>query len=228
MENEELILAKLENLESQIEPMVKFAQGIKELKDDIIPLQNIAIQVFIKELQDVEAGFNLDDFIVLIKQSLRSTNDLLFAMKSMSSMIEFARDVEPLMKSAVPQLIEYLDEMEQKGVFRMMKAMLDMRAKVAAAYDHEDIEQIGDVMVTLLGLTKKLSDPKALDFLEKAAAIPAHADLANSKKMGPFKLMAAGFDDEIKDGLGVMIELTKAMSVLKGGEGKVGNNTSSD
>jgi len=215
MTNEELILMKLENIESQIEPVIKFTKSMKELKDDLVPLQNIAFQTIIKELQEIESGFQLEDFLMLIKKTLRSTNDLIFALKQMSNIIEFLKDLEPLLKSVVPQMIAYLDQLEQRGVFRVIKAMLDVRAKVADTYDAEDIDQMGDILVDLLGLTKKLSDPKAKAFLEKAASVPSYIDLESSKKVGIFRLLAAGFDSEIKEGLGVMMELTKAMGKIK-------------
>jgi len=215
MTNEELILMKLENIESQIEPVIKFTKSIKELKDDLVPLQNIAFQAMIKELQEIESGFQLEDFLTLIKQALRSTNDLIFALKQMSNIIEFLKDLEPLLKSAVPQMIAYLDQLEQKGVFRVLKATLDIRAKVAEAYDAEDIDQIGDALVGLLGVTKQLSDPKAKEFIEKMANLPSHVDLEGCKKMGPFRLASAMCDQEVKEGLGVLIELAKAMGKLK-------------
>ena len=52
-------------------------------------------------------------------------------------------------------------------------------------------------------------------FLEKAAAIPASLDLANTKRVGPFGMLPAGFNPEVKEGLGVMMALTKAMGKMK-------------
>ncbi|MFZ5568925.1 MAG: DUF1641 domain-containing protein [Thermodesulfobacteriota bacterium] len=215
MTNEELILQKLEYIESHIIPVAKFGHSIRELKDDLIPLGNTAVQLVTKELQEVEAGFELDDFFLLIKQAMRSTRDLIFLLRQMTSMIEFVRDLEPLLKSAIPQLIHYLDELEQRGVFRILRSMLDVRAKVASAYDSEDIDQIGDVAVSLLGLTKQLSDPRAMDFLEKMAALPGKIDLSGSKKTGLMGMVSAGFRQDIQEGLGVLLEITKALSSLK-------------
>ena len=152
----------------------------------------------------------------MAKQAMRSIRNLQFALKSLDMITEFAFDIEPLLKSAVPKMIEHLDELERKGVFRIIKAMLDVRAKVAAEYDHHDIEQISDGAVAMLRLAKRLSDPKTLDFMEKMIELPGNIDLSNSKKVGPFKMLSAGFNDEVKDGLGVMMELTKAMGRLKG------------
>ena len=215
MTKEDLILQKLEQLESQIAPIVQAGKSITELKNDLIPLHNQAVKIAINELQEVEAGFQLEDLGVLIKQLMRSVKNITYALKQMNNIVEFVNDLEPLLKSAVPQLIHYLDELERKGVIRIIRAMLDARAKVAAEYDAEDIEQIGDVMVFLLGLAKKINDPKALDFLRKAAEIPANIDLSKTKKVGPFGMMSAGFNDEVKEGFGVVLELTKAMGKLK-------------
>ncbi|MBU0987602.1 MAG: DUF1641 domain-containing protein [Proteobacteria bacterium] len=215
MTNEELILKKLEALEARIEPMARKAEELNELKEDLIPLGNQFVHILIKELQEVEAGFQLEDLFLLIKQVLRSVRNFTFAMKQMDNLVEFIMDLEPLLKSSVPTLIEYLDHLEQRGVFRIIKAMMDVRAKIASAYGPEDIDQIGDGLVALLGLTKKLTHPQTLAILEKVAEIPSKLDLSASKDIGPFGLFSACSDKGVKKGLGVLMELTKAMGELK-------------
>jgi uncharacterized protein YjgD (DUF1641 family) len=215
MTNEELILQRLDALDAKIDPVLKERQKWVELKEDLIPLQHQAVQILTEQLQEIEAGFQLEDLFAVIQQSMRSIKNFLYIINAMDNSIEFIKDVEPLMKSAVPKMIEHLDELEQKGVFRIIKAMMEVRAKVAATYDHKDIEQISDGMVAMLKIAKNMSDPNTLDFLDKAAAIPANIDLANIKKVGPFGMISASFDPEVKDGLGVLIALTKAMGKLK-------------
>jgi hypothetical protein len=215
MTNEELILKKLEDLEAKIDPIVKSRESFMELKEDLLPLQHQAIQLIIRELQEVEAGFQLDDVLLLIKQAMRSMRNFVFAMKIMDNVVEFITDMEPLLKSAVPKIIESLDEMERQGVFRILKATLNLRSKIATQYDSEDIEKIGDGMVAMLGLAKKMADPKALAFLEKVAALPGNVDLSKSREIGPLGLISAGFNSELKQGLGVLVELTKAMGKMK-------------
>lgn len=230
MTNEELILKRLENIEAQIAPLVNTTNNIEiqiaplvnstkkmvELKEDLIPLGNQAVQILINELQEIEAGFELDDLFQLIKQMLRSTRSLIFLMRQMESFVEFIKDVEPLLKHAVPQLINYLDDLEQRGILRIINAMIGVRAKVAKTYGPDDIDQIGDGMVSLLGLAKSMTDPRILAFLKKAVEIPAAVDLSVSKKVSPWGLLSAGYNDEVKEGLGVLIELTKALSRFKG------------
>ncbi len=215
MTDNEVILKKLEDIEAQIAPLVKASKTVNELKEDLIPIGNQATAILINELQEVESGFQLEDLLTLVKQTMRNTRNFNILLKQTASIIEFVNDLEPLLKSAVPQLIKYLDELERRGVLRIINATLDIRAKIAAEYSPEDIEKIGDGLVAMLGLAEKMSDPRALAFLEKMAALPSHINLESAGKIGPMGLVSIGFNSEVKDGLGVMIELTKAMGKLK-------------
>jgi uncharacterized protein YjgD (DUF1641 family) len=220
MTNEELILERLDRIEAQLAPISHTASGIKELKEDLIPLSGQAFRLLIRELEDVETSFQLEDLLVLFKRMLRSANDIKFALDQMESIVDLVTTIEPLLKSAVPQIINYLDDLEQKGVLRVMQAMLDVRAKIASAYTPEDIDEMGDGAVALLGLTKKLSNPQATAFLEKIAELPGKVDLSSSKPIGPFGLIGALSSKEAKRGLGVLMELTKAMGDLKNGNNR--------
>jgi uncharacterized protein YjgD (DUF1641 family) len=102
-------------------------------------------------------------------------------------------------------------------VLRIITSMLDVRAKIAEAYSPEDIDQIGDGAVAALGLAKKLSDPKAVEFLEKFAELPSRVDLAGARPIGPFGMLGALSSKEARQGLGILMELTKAMGGLKNG-----------
>jgi len=217
MTNEELILERLDRIEAQLAPISQTAAGIKDLREDLIPLSGQAFRLLIQELEDVESSFQLEDLLKLFKRSLRSIKHIIFALEQLENTVDFVTTIEPLLKSAVPQVINYLDDLEQKGVLRIITATLDVRAKIASAYTAEDIDQIGDGAVALLGLAKKLSDPEAADFLEKIADLPSKVDLAGAKPVGPFGMLGALSSKEARQGLGVLMELTKAMGSLKNG-----------
>lgn len=217
MTNEELILERLDRIEAQLVPISQTAGGLKELRDDLIPLSGQAFQLLIRELEDVESSFQLEDLLALFKQMLRNVRHLKFTLEQLGNVVDFVTTIEPLLKSSVPQIINYLDDLEQKGVLRVIQAMLDVRAKIAAAYTAEDIDQIGDGVVAVLGLAKKLSDPQTVDFLEKFTELPSKADLSSAKPVGPFGVFRALSSKQAREGLGVLMELTKAMGNLKNG-----------
>jgi len=220
MTNEELILERLDRIEAQLAPISQTAGGIKDLREDLVPLSGQAFRLLIRELEDVESSFQLEDLLTLFKRTLHSVKHIIFSLEQLENIVDFVNTIEPLLKSAVPQVINYLDDLEQKGVLRIITATLDVRAKIASAYTAEDIDQIGDGAVALLGLAKKLSDPGATDFLEKIADLPSKVDLAGAKPVGPFGMLGALSSKEARQGLGVLMELTKAMGSLKNGGGR--------
>ena len=218
MTTEEQILERLDRIEAQLAPVSASAKGLNELREDLIPLSGQAFRLLIRELEDVESGFQLEDLLALMKRSLRSVKHLQFGLEQLENIVDFVLTVEPLLKSAVPQLINYLDDLEQKGVLRIIQSTLDVRAKIAASYSPEDVEQIGDGLVALLGMAQKLSDPQAQAFLNKMAALPSKVDLEKAKPIGPFGMLGALSSKEARQGLGVLMELTKAMGGLKNGD----------
>ena len=217
MTTEEQILERLDRIEAQLAPMSVSAKGLNELKEDLIPLSGQAFRLLIRELEDVESGFQLEDLLALGKRFLRSVRDMQYALDQLENVVDFVLTIEPLLKSSVPQLINYLDELEQKGVLRIIQSTLDVRAKIAATYSPEDVEQIGDSLVALLGMAQKLSDPQSQAFLKKIATLPSKVDLDKAKPVGPFGMLGALSGKEARQGLGVLMELTKAMGSLKNG-----------
>lgn len=211
MTNEELILEKLERLENQIAPIIKTTQVMTELKNDLTPIGNHAVKLLVNELHEIEEGFQLEDAMALTKEAMRNTGNFVFLLKQMSSMIEFVKDMEPLLKSAVPRMISILDDMETKGVFRMYRTTNDLRKKIAASYTAEDIEVMGDGLVALMGTLKTLSDPKAIRLLKTLSQIPGNVEIEKAENVGVYGLASSAFDPEIKKGLGIMLEMAKAV-----------------
>jgi uncharacterized protein YjgD (DUF1641 family) len=214
---EDLLLERLDRMEGQLQILVKSQQSLAELKADIAPLMNSAVRLLINELGMVESGFQLEDVFALIKQGMRSLRNLTQGLEMMENMFELWNSMEPLLKSAVPNLINYMDNLERKGVFRTYAAMLEVRAKVAAHYDPEEIADMGDAFVLMLSMLKKLSDPQMIDFMNRILELPMEINLKEAKPMGLLGMLSVMGSKEAKQGLGVAMELTKALGKLSHG-----------
>lgn len=215
MSQEELVLKRLEGMEAQLKQLVDASKGWQELKHDLTPIMHDAFKTLMKEFGDVEQGFQLEDVFALLKRFMRSIKNITYVLEQMENIIDLWGTIEPLLHSAVPKGIEFLDQMEQKGVFRMYKAMVEVRGKMARAYTPEDIEVMGDGFVSMLGLIKKLSTPQAREMLEKLADMMGDVDLNSCKECGPLGLVAGMSSKEARKGLGVMLEFTKSLGKLK-------------
>ncbi|MHB8070213.1 MAG: DUF1641 domain-containing protein [Desulfobaccales bacterium] len=211
---EDLLLERLDRMEGQLNTLVKAQQGFAELKADVAPLVNSTVRLLIDELGVVESGFQLEDVFTLLKQAMRNLRKFTQAMEMMENLFELWDCLEPMMKSAVPQLITYMDNLERKGVIRTYAAMLEVRAKVAAHYDPEEIAAMSDSFVLLLSMLKKLSDPQMIDFMNRILELPAAINLDAAKPLGPLGMLSAMGSKEARQGLGVAMELTKALGKL--------------
>jgi uncharacterized protein YjgD (DUF1641 family) len=65
------------------------------------------------------------------------------------------------------------------------------------------------------GVVKKLSNPALIQFLDKLIDVPLEVNLEEAKPVGPFGLLWRMRSQESREGLGVLLELTKALSKLK-------------
>jgi uncharacterized protein YjgD (DUF1641 family) len=219
MNNEQVIMEQLDHLGQEIATLTDSARALRELRDDLSPRVNETVKVLIEQLAEIEADVQFEDLVALLKNLMRNVRNLGWSVDQLKNLIDFLRTVEPLLKSAVPQVIIYLDKLEQQGVFRVVASMMKVLEKIAETYTPEDIEQIENGLVPLVGVAKKLTTPEALNLLDKAADVPARVDLSQAKAVGPFGMLFALGNSEVKQGMGVVLELTKALSLLKNGDG---------
>ena len=215
MNQEDTIQKRLERLEQQIAPVADSARSISELREELAPRVNEAVKALIVELADIEADFQLEDLLFLIKKVLRNVRNLTYSIDQLKNIIDFVLIAEPLLKSTVPQMIYYMDDLEQRGVFTLLSSSMEMIKKTAETYTAEDMAQIGDGLVKLLGIFKKLTTPESLALLDKAAEVPSCVDLSRAKPAGAWGLLWAMGNPEVKNGLGILLELTKGLSALK-------------
>jgi prefoldin subunit 5/uncharacterized protein YjgD (DUF1641 family) len=219
MNNEQVIMEQLDHLGQEIATLTDSARSLRELRDDLSPRVNETVKVLIEQLAEMEADVQFEDLTALLKNLMRNVRNLGWSVDQLKNLIDFLRTVEPLLKSAVPQAIIYLDKLERQGVFRVVASMMGVLEKIAETYTPEDIEQIENGLVPLVGVAKKLTTPEALNLLDKAAEVPSRVDLSQAKAVGPFGMLFALGNSEVKQGMGVVLELTKALSLLKNGDG---------
>ncbi len=215
MTNEEKILERLERIEEKITPIADSAASVKELKEELTPRVNEAVQALIIELADVETDFQLEQFLSLVKKLMRNINNFNIALDMLHNLIDLAVNAEPLLKITVPQIIVFLDDLEQKNVFKLLGTGLETMKSIMEKYSPEEIEQIVQGLGELTNTLCNLTDSKSIALIEKASKMPASLNLDEAKPVGPVSMLMAMNNHEIKQGLGVLLELTKGLSALK-------------
>lgn len=210
----EAILERLERMEENIAFLTERAKASEELKKDLTPVMHDGFKVLMQEFGSIEHGFQLEDLTAFVKKAMLSINNMTYMLDKLEDAIDLWKTIEPLMHSSVPQLINYLDELEQKGVFETYRAMIEIRAKVAQTYGVENIRNMGDSFVFLIGMLEKLGDPKVRMMIEGAANAFADLDLTQVKPTGPLGMLGGMASQDAKRGLGVMLEMTKTLGKI--------------
>jgi len=212
MKKEDEILERLERLEALMAPMAESARSMNEFKEELTPRVNELVKHVIIELAEVDSDFQLSDLTRLGKNMLRNVNNLNYSLNQMKNAIDFIDTAEPLMKITVPYYIARLDELEQKGVFDLLQAAFGTLEKLAETYSAEEIDQISTTLINLVGALQKLGTPEAAGFVEHMASIPGKVDLSQSEAPGAMDLFKAMRDEEVRKGVGLLLQLTKAMA----------------
>jgi len=277
MSADEQILERLAKIEEKLERGAAFEEqmgnfgrtweSLSDLGRDLSLLVGPGASLLTEELAEVETGFQLEDALSLLKRLLLSFRHIAWSLEQLENLIDWWQDMEPLLKIGVPHLIDKLDDLEQKGIFRINRAVLNMYAKLASAYSPEDIEvigdgfvrmhgivrkfsdpvviqsieavvgmyaklasvykpedieSIGDGFVRMHGVVKKFADPRVIDFIDRLSDVPAKVNLDEARPVGPFGMMFRMWGKEGRQGLGVVVELTKALGKVKSGNGRHG------
>ena len=215
MNHEAELIQRMDHLEAQIAPLVESAKALGELRDEMTPRVNEAVNALIVALADVEADFQLEDLVYLAKNAMRNVRNLNFTLDQLKNLIDFLVIAEPVLKTTVPQIIHYLDDLESKSVFRILATALEALKNIGSTYSPEQLQQVGEGAVRLVGVMHKLMAPESLDLLDKAADLPASADVAGAKPVGLFGIMGALSDPQMKAGVGVALELTRGLAALR-------------
>ena len=85
---------------------------------------------------------------------------------------------------------------------------------LVALVQKQEIATMGDAFVLLLSMLKKLSDPRMIEFMNKIIDLPLEIKLKEVKPVGPMGVLSAMGNKETRQGLGVAMELTKALGKL--------------
>jgi len=154
----EQINKKLDILIEQAENTRRRQDEFAELKDDLTPVFSDLFQTAVKELDDVSAYFSSEDLIFLIKKLLRNTRTLIKLFEQLESMTDLIRDVLPLSKDVFDSVLEKADDLEKKGVFRLLKEGETVAENALEAYSAG--EWTAPEKISLFRLLKAMNQPE--------------------------------------------------------------------
>jgi hypothetical protein len=192
MTNEELLLERLSRIEERLEGVARVEKQLEaftgpwetlsDLGKDLTILMDPAARRLTEELVEVEIGFQMEDFFALLKRLLPSLKYLTWFLEQSENLIDWWADMEPVLKIAVPKIIDRLDVLEQNHLFAMFG---------------------------------KIFSVEMLQFMGRLSEVALSARLAEAKPVGPVGLLWQMRSPECRQGLGVLLELTRVLGKMQ-------------
>lgn len=206
---------KLDKLATQVEFLTEEAHRQKrrqqewdELKDDLIPIGNDLFRISVEQLEEVQEHVQIEDMLRLFKRLLRNTRNLEQMLDQMESFMELWQDLSPLSQDAFLTMMNYLNEMEQKGYFVFARGGLEMMDKVVTSFTEEDVEQLGDNIVLILQTVKEMTQPEIMTMMRNTAHIVKDEEPVDTSLISIIRQMN---DPEVRKGLAKTLQILKSV-----------------
>jgi len=206
---------KLDKLTTQVEFLTEEAHRQKrrqqewdELKDDVIPIGNDLFRMSVEQLEEVQEHVQIEDMLRLFKRLLRNTRNLEQMLDQMESFMELWQDIGPLSQDAFLTMMNYLNEMEQKGYFVFLQGGLEMTDKIVTSFSEEDVRQLGDNIVLILQTVKEMTQPEIMGMLSNTAQVFTDEEPVDTSLISIIRQMN---DPEVRRGLAKTLQILKSV-----------------
>jgi len=198
----ELLMNRLDRIESYLAAQQKQAQELEELKRDLIPIGNHMIKVTIDELAEIGSEFRVEDLFFLVKRLLRDTHLLLKALDQLELLMGLSEEINRLMKPIFNTTVEELDKLEREGFFNLAKAGFLAIRRIANQFAPDDVDifatEISGVLAalrqppaetpSLLSIMREMNDPqvriglaRTINMLKALGNLPGNQNHLNQK-----------------------------------------------
>ncbi len=236
MTNEEKILARLDELTEEVREAKRAVRPYVELKQELEPLIHSIVRETTARLSGLDKRVDLEEVGDMVGRSLASSKNIEEAVKTLNSVMDFKRDFEPYSKDMFQELTvrmqgalhafdgEELQELLKQFILnmgniaeamKMLSSIVNMKKDAAPLVN----QAVNELIERLDSLKKRgLFDDfeHMLDIGERVSDKMKEIDLTETKPItGIFGMISALKRPEVQEGLGVLIELSTVMSVLK-------------
>jgi len=206
---------KLDIILEEIELQKKHRREMQDLKEDLFRVGKDVYETAVNELEEVHDHIKTGDIMHLGKKLLRNVNNLNRTFDQLESTRDFLRDVSPLVRESIIDLMGRMDEFDRKGYFQFIKELQKAGDNVVTSFTPNDVKLLGDNIVTILNTIKNLTQPDMLQAINNAVAVYKNIDVKVDEKVSLFSLLKELNSPEVKRGLAVGLKFLKNLASLE-------------
>jgi len=203
---------KLDFITDQMKEYQQRQREIKELKDDFSLIAKDVFDAAVEGLEDVAPYFDSKDLIHLLKKLLRNTKNLNRVLTQLESAEDLFSDLQPLGKQMFDQLLDTLNELDQKGYFEFFKESIKIVDTVITSFSVDDVRMLRENITPILLTVKGMTQPEMLTTVDNALGFFRKMDITVEKDVSYFQILKELKNPEVKKGMIFMLEFIKNMA----------------
>lgn len=202
---------KIDALVGYVEEQRQRQREMEELKNDVIPIANHMVKLSIDELAEIGSEFQLEDLLFLVKRLLRDVNLLVGLLDRLESTVELVDEVQVLGNQAFHQAVLQLDRMEREGYFTFARGSWHIVERIVNEFDEEDVNALGDNIVTILTTVKNLTQPEIMELTNNALSAFREEPLPEGD-VSIFQLLRDLSDPQVRRGMARLMNMVKVLA----------------
>ncbi len=138
------INAKLDAMQEDLAARNRRLREFEELKDDLSGIVRDMMRAAVVELDEVTPFLETGDLLSLMKKLLRNTKRIAAAVDQLESVSDFLSDATPIGNDLFRTFVLKLDELEQKGYFRVGAELQETADDFVRVLDrHQVVRAVG-------------------------------------------------------------------------------------
>lgn len=195
-------------------------QAWDELRDDLAPIATEVMDYAGRELEDITSTSDLADLVSLARQLARSAGTIERSLRALDAVDELASDVVPVATAAVAKATSVLAQAEEAGYVGFARSSMGVVDKVVTSFSGEDVDRLGDNIVSILEMVKELTQPEMVAlFTRMIEAVERQHDAIESEPEHPpslWQLARQVRDPDVRRGMGRALNTLRAVSAETG------------
>ena len=202
---------KLDAVIAYVDEQHRRQAEMDEFKNDVLPIANHMVKLSIDELAEIGSDFQLEDMFFLVKRLLRDVSLLTDLLGRMEGAVELFDEVQVIGNQAFHQAVLELDRMEREGYFNFARSGYQVIQRIVEEFDEEDVDALGDNIVTILTTVKNLTQPEIMDLTNNALSAFNEEPVPDGN-VSVFQLLREMSDPKVRRGMARLLNMVKVLA----------------
>jgi hypothetical protein len=207
-------------LTEQAEEQARRRAMYEELVAEMSGLSGQAMAFATRELETITLTADLGDTVRLLRRFLEVAPVLERALVVVSQLSDLVADFTPLTGDVMAAATEALAEADDRGYFEFVKAVMGVAEQVMTNFSADDVDLLGDNVVTILEAVREITQPELLALVARMVGAvkteQAIVELEAGDPPGMWSLLKQLRDPEVRRGMARALETLRAVSVTTG------------